>query len=84
MDLEDFRGYLTFILVIVMLLVLLLLLLLVRSAGSFQRVSLGLFVGQLLFKDLDFQFAFASLTLTAFVQRTIDSTGGYDGPASKV
>jgi hypothetical protein len=84
MDLEDFRGYLTFILVIVMLLVLLLL---VRSAGSFQRVSLGLFVGQLLFKDLDFQFAFASLMLfltTAFVQRTIDSTGGYDGPASEV
>jgi hypothetical protein len=48
MDLVDFRGYLTLILVIVMLLVLLLLLLLVRGAGSFQRVSLGLFVGQLL------------------------------------
>jgi hypothetical protein len=63
MDLADFRGYLTFILVIVMLLVLLLLLLLVRGAGSFQRVSLGLFVGQLLFKDLDLQFPFESRAL---------------------
>jgi len=50
-DPADFRGYLAFVLVIVIMFSVLLLLL--NGVGSFQRVCLGLFVGQLLFKYLN-------------------------------